>query len=299
MLASAVLVVGWMTVRPDPAPPTGAATAMLPGKSSPRSASPGPSAADWRGIPPFLGPGTFISVDDEQMLTGTRTRYVETLEWRAGVLAEQLSLLPDQRERLRLWQDEVAAKFADETTMATLQEAGRLLGQGALESFLTTLLDESQARAFSEFKRQERENCVDSMLSFHLERMAEIAGMREDQRAGITGALASDVEAVATFRVDNPPPPEYFNGKPDQDPQALGLESLIRELVGNEPARLYSDIPRQIEFRKELRARIEARLEALGPVLDQTQLSKYREHLEKNWAISWQTVLLPPLDPPR
>lgn len=247
---------------------------------------------------PFLDPGTIISIDNEQMLALTRSHYLGQLEWREGVLAEHLDLSPEQRERVHSWQDEVAGKFADETTMAALQKVGRLFGRPALESFLTTLLDESQALEFAEFRRQERQDCVDSMLSYRLEGMASIIGMREEQRAGIAGALATDVEAVAAFRDDDPRPPELFSSNFDKDPQALGIESLVWELVGDHTWRLHSDIPRRHEFRKELRSRIKARLEALKPVLDEDQLAAYREYLEKNWASPWQQVLLPPLDPP-
>ncbi len=288
-----------MIFRPNFTPPTVAGPAMLSGKSSDRSASPAPSAITNPGVTLVLDPKMIVLMDDGWMLQEIQERYLGRLDWREELLAKQLNLSTDQHDRLRSWRDQVAKNLATRTTMAALQEAGRLAIQDSFDLFLTTLLDEAQTVALAKFRRQEYQDQVDSIRSSSLERMAGCFEIREEQREGIVRALADEVAAVAAFRDRDPRHLEFFHDNFDKDPQALGIEKLIWELVGDEPYRLHSDIPRRHEFRKELRSRIDARLAALGPVLDEDQLAKYREYLEKNWPISWQKVFLPPLDPPR
>ena len=296
-LAAVVLATGGLIFRPG-LKPHPAAPALLAGKRSDRSPAPVPSEAVGEGVTLILDPEKFVRMDDGWVLQEIQKRQLGRLDWRMEELATRLPLSAEQSDRLKSWRDQVAENLATHTHMADLQEAGRLAVQYSLEAFLATLLDEPQAVAFEKFRRQEYQDQVDSIRSSSLERMTGRFEIREEQREGIVRALADEVATLAAFRDRDPRHLEFFHDNFDKDPQALGIEKLIWELVGDEPYRLLSDIPRRHEFRKELRSRIDARLAALGPVLDGDQLAKYRDYLEKNWASPWLQLSLSPLDPP-
>lgn len=264
----------------------GTATPTLATKGPPRKA-----ATSSRPVEGFEIPLVFGELDDEWSASQLRERHLERLNWRIGLLEERLALSPDQREQVSAWREQVARRL--DTTGATAK-ASRSAPQRDLEAFLAPLLDDDQAAALATYKQQERTEGTEAITSGQLARMAEAIGLGPEQQAEVARIIAADAQAIAAFRLDDPRPMELFISNLDKDPQALGIEQLTWEWLGDDGLHLKPDHPRKRQFLKEVGTRIEARLASLEPVLTPEQGEIYREYLRKHWGCPFQQMLFAP-----
>lgn len=223
-------------------------------------------------------------------------RYLGRLDWRLGLLEERLALSPDQLDQVATWREQVAQRLE---TAKSSAEANHFATPRELEAFLRPLLDAEQAVALAAFKQEERSEFAGFLTSSQFSRLAQAVGLKNEQQAEIAAAIAGDVEAVTAFRLDDPRPLELFSSNLDKDPQALGIEQLTWEWLGESRGNPKVDSPRNRQFIKEVRARIDSRVASLEGVLTPEQGEVYREYLRKNWTHPFNQLLFPPLDPGR
>ncbi|MCW1922245.1 hypothetical protein OKA05_06750 [Luteolibacter arcticus] len=226
-----------------------------------------------------------------------KERYLGSVDWRVGVLEEKLVLSPDQQAQVAAWRAQIAQQLDAAKTSA---EASHFATPREVEAFLRPLLDEDQTAALAVLKKDEHSQCVASITSSQFSRLAQVAGLGTERQAEVATALAGDAEAVAAFRLDDPRPLELFISNFDKDPQALGIEHLSWEWLGEDGLTLIVDHPLKRQFIRDVQARIDSRVASLESVLTPAQRETYREYLRKNWSGNpWHQLLFPPLDPGR
>ncbi|WP_193212302.1 hypothetical protein [Luteolibacter marinus] len=227
-----------------------------------------------------------------------RERLMEGLLWREKELTPVLALRRDQLDDLAKWRDEVSARMAKESDWLAVREVGSSCNQRAYDRYLESQLEGAQTRVFDEFRSAERERVRDAALESCLAPFPGREGMGTRRLDLLRATLMEEAGAVADFRVNDPRPVEFFHSSFDRDPHALGIEALVWEHLGDRIGMPDGARPEVEDFRREVRAVIESRLEKVGPLLDAVQLEAYRARLESGWSDPWTMMALAPRDPP-
>jgi len=217
-------------------------------------------------------------------------RQREKLERQIERLAENLNLTAEQKRGLTTWLDDQMKKlegmdFTDPKSMAGIPELSKALTNNALEDQLASSLTADQKTALADFKDREHHEKVDSMALKHLSKLQGIIDLKEGQREEVYKVLSESAEASVQSENDKPDMTKLFTEGMgiEMDPYDLGLQQAMTESMGD-PSMMSQAGGDQKQMAKNLREifdkRIDAKVDQLRPVLNDTQLEQYRAELK-------------------
>ena len=202
---------------------------------------------------------------------------------RLAVLVDKLNLTPEQEAKLRAHFDkqveDLGTIFGGDGITNPGEITKSLTGDG-LEDLLAEVLTPEQAEAHTELKKRERENKIEASALKNLAKLSFL-DMSQEQKDAAYDILYENAETS----VDKKSPGSAMvtmmtSGMGIEiDTDDLGFSGLMDgQLNGAEGATEPGDIMAKM---KEAQAqKIEEKVEALKPVLDDKQLEQYRKHLE-------------------
>lgn len=285
------IAIGWLA-RPMYGPPAektaGEAARVAPSASVAGSATDRPAKTD-RERPADDGAKHKPGAPPDDMMVKMRSlsmaRHRTSMEQHLSALQESLNLSPAQREKL---QAEIEAQVAliDKVMGTPPGEAvdidpAQTFGIGRLEESLAGSLTPDQEAGLAVFKEREKARKIDARALKDLSRLQGIVDFKEGQREEVYRILS---ESAGTA-LANPEPVSVFSEIHSQgvgvetDPYGLGLQKILRDAMnpangaagGKESAR---------KIREAVDLSIEEKVEKLRPVLDETQLQRYRTELK-------------------
>ncbi|HVJ45147.1 MAG TPA: hypothetical protein VM511_02100 [Luteolibacter sp.] len=248
---------------------------------------------------PKKNPG---GITDEQMAQAKKAqaemakqmikRYRTTLEQHIEKLSKNLNLTDAQRASLQSWLDERMAKlettdFSDEKSMATLMQGGKDLTVKALEESLGASLSADQKTALTAFQEKEHQTKVDAAALKSLSKLQGVIEFEDGQRDEIYKLLSEGADADLRKKKDIHDPSAMFTESMgmDMDPYGLGLQELMTEAAGGFDKLAAGEAPTDEKdmkqrMREAVDKRIEQKVDLLRPVLNDTQLDRYRQELK-------------------
>lgn len=222
----------------------------------------------------------------KQMTKRMRTKFEQQIE----KLAVSLNLTEDQKKKLTTWLDERMKKldgmdFEKPESMGEVTGMVKTLNNKALQEELAPLLSEEQKVALKDFTEKEHRVKVDNTALKNLSKIQSVIELEEGQRDQVYEILAAGADASVRTQNDNPDPSSIFmeGMGMDMDPYDLGLQQAMTESVGD-PMEFSKKGAGQKDMAKRLREafdkKIDAKVEALKPVLNEKQLDQYRTELK-------------------
>lgn len=222
----------------------------------------------------------------KQMTKRMRTRFEQQIE----KLAVSLNLTEDQKNKLTTWLDERMKKldgmdFEKPESMSEITGIAKTLTNKSLNEVLAPTLSPEQQIAMKDFTDKEHRVKVDNTALKNLSKVQSVIELEEGQRDKVYEILSASADASVRTQDENPDPSSMFmeGMGMDMDPYDLGLQQAMTESVGD-PMELSKSGGNQKDMAKRLREafdkRIESKVEALKPVLNETQLDQYRTELK-------------------
>jgi hypothetical protein len=205
-------------------------------------------------------------------------------------LAEVLGLTDAQKTPLVEWMNANMAKmegvdFGKPESMGELMAVIKATTEKAVQDQLAPSLTEEQKVALKDFTDREHRTKVDAAALKNLSKLQGVIEFGEGQRDQVYEILAAGADESLKAREEKPDPTSFFTEGMgmDMDPYDLGLQSAVTEIMGDDPgefAKSGGDTKKMAEqLREVFDKKIEAKVEALRPVLDEKQLEQYRTEL--------------------
>lgn len=298
--------IGWVS-KPVPDGVSPRTTATTSSSKAPVTAveeKPAPPVADAKRSErvkpePKKNPG---DLTDEQMAQAKKAqgdmakqmikRYRSTLEQHIEKLAKNLNLTETQRASVQAWLDERMSKlesvdFTDEKSMMTLMESGKELTAKALEESLAASLTPDQKTSLTAFQEKEHQTKVDAAALKSLSKLQGVIEFEEGQRDEIYKLLSEGADADLRKKKDIHDPSAMFTESMgmDMDPYGLGLQEMMTDAAGGFDKLVAGEAPADEKdmkqrMREAVDKRIEQKVDLLRPVLNDTQLDRYRQELK-------------------
>ena len=199
-------------------------------------------------------------------------------------LVKELNLTPAQEAELRkLWKKKaegIAALIQGEEGMESAEEIASVMTGSGIEDTLEPLLTDEQKEALAELQQRELDNRVESRALKGLAKLSFL-DLRPEQKDAMMELLYEQAEEKEKSPGAESAVMGMVTGSLglDIDIDDLGLEEIIGEQIeeGDEPANPADFMARLQENQQR---RIDEKVAALEPVLDDDQLERYRESLE-------------------
>lgn len=218
-------------------------------------------------------------------------------------LAEVLGLTDAQKKPLMDWLDANMAKmddldFSKPESMKDMMDAMKTLTPKAVQEQLGPSLTEDQKVALKDFNEREHRTKVDATALKNLSKLQGVVEFEEGQRDRIYEILSADADAGLRAREEKPDPTSFFmeGMGMDMDPYDLGLQSVMTEMMGDDPAEFAKSGGDQKDIARRMREifdkKIDAKVEALKPVLNEKQLDQYRGELKSKGLGIYGTMLM-------
>ena len=222
----------------------------------------------------------------KQLTKRMRSKFEQQIE----KLAVNLNLTDGQKQQLTTWLDERMKKldgmdFEKPESMSEITDIAKTLNNKSLGEVLAPTLSPEQQVAMKDFTDKEHRVKVDNTALKNLSKIQSVIELEEGQRDQVYEILSASADASVRTQDENPDPSSLFmeGMGMDMDPYDLGLQQVMTESVGD-PTELSKQGADQKDMAKRLREafdkRIEAKVEALKPVLNQKQLDQYRTELK-------------------
>ncbi|RYD35995.1 MAG: hypothetical protein EOP87_06295 [Verrucomicrobiaceae bacterium] len=218
-------------------------------------------------------------------------------------LAEALGLTDAQKMPLTDWVEANMAKmegmdFTKPESMKGMMELMKTLTPKAVQDQLAPSLTEEQKVALKDFTDREHRTKVDAAALKNLSKLQGVIEFGEGQRDQIYEILSAGADESLKAREEKPDPTSFFmeGMGMDMDPYDLGLQSAMTEMMGDDPAEFAKSGGDQKEMAGKLREvfdkKIDAKVEALRPVLNEKQLEQYRAELKTKGLGMYGTMLM-------
>ncbi len=222
----------------------------------------------------------------KQMTKRYRTKFEQQIE----KLAVSLTLSDEQKNKLTAWLDERMTKlegmdFEKPESMMEITNIAKTLNNQALQEQLAPTLSEEQKVALKDFTEKEHRTKVDTAALKNLSKLQSVIEFEEGQRDKVYEILAAGADESVRHQDENPDPSQLFmeGMGMDMDPYDLGLQQAMTESVGD-PMEFTKKGADQKDMSKRLREaidkKIDAKVEALKPVLNEKQIEQYRTELK-------------------
>lgn len=222
----------------------------------------------------------------KQMTKRYRTKFEQQIE----KLAVSLNLSDEQKNKLTAWLDERMTKlegmdFEKPESMMEITNIAKTLNNQALHEQLAPTLSEEQKVALKDFTEKEHRTKVDTAALKNLSKLQSVIEFEEGQRDKVYEILAAGADESVRHQDENPDPSQLFmeGMGMDMDPYDLGLQQAMTESVGD-PMEFTKKGADQKDMSKRLREaidkKIDAKVEALKPVLNEKQIEQYRTELK-------------------
>jgi hypothetical protein len=235
----------------------------------------------------------------KQMMKRQRDKLTQHID----KLAEALGLTEAQKAPLIELMNANMAKmegmdFANPESMEELMEAMKTTTPKAVQDQLAPSLTEEQKVALNDFTDREHRTKVDAAALKNLSKLQGVIEFREGQRDQVYEILAAAADESLKAREEKPDPTSFFTEGMgmDMDPYDLGLQSAMTEMMGDDPAALAKSggdqKKRAGQLREAFDKKIEAKVEALRPVLNEKQLEQYRTELKTKGLGMYGTMLM-------
>jgi len=291
--------VGWIA-KPDPTPEPEVATAdsndnkpsrvisKSPGDNPP-SAEPRRPRIATRVFSPGkdaegMDPKAEAAIDNFSKMMKERQK--AKFDARIAVLVDKLKLTPEQEAKLRAHFDERLEKIGgiwspgDKGSPSDPAEFASLLTDDGMDDMLAGILTPEQAEEHDALKKRERDNKIEASALKNLAKLSFL-DMSQEQKDAAYDILYSQAETS----VDKKSPGSAMMSLVtsgmgiELDAEDLGVSGLVDVQLDGETN---STDPGDLMARmKESQARkVDEKVEALRPVLDEKQLEQYRNHLE-------------------
>ena len=208
------------------------------------------------------------------------------IDARIAKLVADLQLTPDQEAQLRKLIEEKYAGasdlFSGNGNPSQMAELAKLLGGNGVDDLVGEILTPEQKDAFGELKEREWANKVEAKALKNLAKLSFL-DMSQEQKDAAYDILYKEAEesseesspegAMVTMITDSM--------GIDIDVDDLGIGGIISGGIASAAA---GEQPNPAEMMKQAREnqakRIDEKVEALSPVLDDNQQEAYRKHLE-------------------
>ena len=289
---------GWIA-KPKPAPEPEVASADPPDKKPTRTITKTPSNSSSLEDPkPRVSTRIFTSGKDGEGMGPENKEMMNNLskmmkdkqrakfDARIAVLVDKLNLTPAQEAELRAQMEKQLESVGDifnpgvrGGASSPMDIASLLTGDG-MDDTLADILTPEQEEEYDALKKRERDNKVEASALKNLAKLSFL-DMSQEQKDAAYDILYSQAETSA----DKKSPASAMMSVVtsgmgiELDVDDLGLSGIADAQIGGEPR---STDPGDIMARmKENQARkLDEKVEALRPVLDEKQLEQYRQHLE-------------------
>jgi len=234
----------------------------------------------------------------KQMMERQRTKMLQHID----KLAETLGLTDAQKKPLVDWLEANLGKmekmdFSNPDSMKDMMEVMKTLTPKALQDQLAPSLTEEQKVALADFTEREHRTKVDAAALKSLSKLQGVVEFSEGQRDQVYEILAAGADTSLRARDEKPDPTSFFmeGMGMDMDPYDLGLQSAMTDMMGDDPAE-FAKNGDQKEMAKRLREvfdkKIDAKVEALRPALNEKQLEQYRTELKTKGLGFYGTMLM-------
>jgi hypothetical protein len=222
----------------------------------------------------------------EQVASMFKKRQMDQLNDRITELVAKLSLTPDQEKALR----EAAEKGLGDfdgifNGEADLTEIGKLMNNDGLEESLADLLTPEQSEQYEALKERELANRVEARALNDLARLSSL-DLSQDQKDAAYEILYQQAQtAIESEGPANGMLSMVTNGFGiEVDSSSLGFASAV--VVGGDDSSADSGEPVDPQAamqraREQMEQRVNEQVEALRPVLNETQLEQYRRDLQR------------------
>ncbi|MGJ8697852.1 MAG: hypothetical protein ACSHYF_16155 [Verrucomicrobiaceae bacterium] len=223
-----------------------------------------------------------VDAHQDQFSKMLKKRQRDKFDARIAKLVKELSLTPAQADQLKaLWNDDLDFESlmgtGGDDAVKAAEDLAALMNGTALDEPLAAMLSPEQKEAYDALKQREHDNRVESRALKSLSKLSFL-DLRDDQKDAVMEILYEQAEtaekkpssASAMMSLIG----DGFGVEMDFDDLGLG-DIMAQQMEGNEP----EGDPAAI-MKAAMDKRIDEKVTALTPVLDQDQLAQYRQHLE-------------------
>lgn len=237
----------------------------------------------------------------EALAEGERNRM--TAMWLANIsgafartsanLATDFNLSPEQAEKVNAIfarrRQELAALLARMTSgeagddKETFRKITALIRNKGLRSDLEGVLSAEQLQAFDEGEAKRQRETIEARAYRDMAEISEVANLKDSQKQSVLGILAKQASAKVEEEADSRAFMSLMYGglAADMDPSIV---AVIGDMVNIDPAGApdleYGSAEHEKWTEARKAERIENELTGLKNVLDEDQLTRYRDHLE-------------------
>lgn len=234
----------------------------------------------------------------KQMAQRRREKLIQHIDKLAAALglseAQKQVLLDRVDENLKQMAD---LNMMDPSSAMEMMDVMKELSPKALQDQLEPSLTEEQKVALKDFTEREHQTKVDAAALKSLSKLQGVIEFEEGQRDRVYEILASSADANLRVEEKTPDPSSfYMEGLGmDMDPYDLGLQAVMTEMVGD-PTKFQAGGGDQKELAGRLREafdkKIEEKVDALRPVLNEKQVEQYRAELKSKGMGFYGTMLM-------
>lgn len=222
----------------------------------------------------------------EQMASMFKKRQLNRLNDRITELVAKLKLSPEQEKALREATEKGLGDYDGIFNgEADLTEIGKLMNNDGLEESLADLLTPEQSEQYEALKERELANRIEARALNDLARLSNL-DLSQDQKDAAYEILYQQ----ARTRIESEGPANGMvsmvtNGFGiEVDSSSLGFASAV--VVGGEEGSTENSEPVDPQTamqraREQMEQRVNEQVEALRPVLNETQLEQYRRDLQR------------------
>lgn len=204
-------------------------------------------------------------------------------------LAVSLGLTAAQKAGLQTWLDQRIAKM-ESMSIEDMGKSGKdgdlmkSLTNQAFEEQLAATLTEEQKTALANFKTRDTQSRIDSAALKSLSQLQGVIEFEDGQRDAVYKILSDAAATKIETESEGPASSSIsLNGMGiDLDPYDLGIKDLMKDAATKAGSSAAPPDRKQISeiFRSLVDQRIEAKVDEMRPVFNESQLDQYRTELK-------------------